>query len=378
MILVATMVVAGLAAAGAATAAHRARPAPPTPQAAAWIVTAPGQGGVLVARHANTRRAVASLTKLMTARLVLARGELGRVVVVRKDAATVGESVVGLRAGEHQRVLALLEALLVPSANDAAVALADDVGGTQAAFVRHMNAEARRLGLRHTHYRTPYGLDTPGQYSSASDVLRLAQLDMQNPVFRSIVRRPRGAIPGHSFVSRNDLLTTYAGTDGVKTGHTNDAGWNLVASAERNGVRLYAVVLGSPTQARRDLDVARLLNWGFDQFDRATIIRSGERVGEIPVAWTSGTVPVAAAAPLRGMVRLGERLEARLSVPDHVEGPVPAGTRVGELTVVRGGAVVGRVPVVVTRSVGSPSLLDKARWLGRRTLRNLTSLGGLI
>jgi D-alanyl-D-alanine carboxypeptidase (penicillin-binding protein 5/6) len=366
--------VLALAAAGTATAGPRA----PTPQAAAWIVTAPGRGGVLVARHADARRAVASLTKLMTARLVLARGELTHVVVVRRDAATVGESTVGLRAGERQRVLALLAALLIPSANDAAVALADDVGGTQAAFVRRMNAEARRLGLRRTHYRTPYGLDTPGQYSSAHDVLRLAVLDMRNPVFRDLVRRPRGAIPGHTFVSRNDLLATYAGTDGVKTGHTRQAGWNLVASAERNGVRLYAVVLGSPTQARRDLDVARLLDWGFDQFEQATLVRRGQRMGEVPVAWSGGTVPVAAGGALRGMVRVGERLEARLALPDHVEGPVAAGARVGEMTIARHGDVVGRVPLVVTRSVGSPSLLDKARWLGRRTLSNLTSLGGLI
>ena len=372
------LALSALALGAAGTAAAGTPPGAPTPQAAAWIVAAPGRGGWLVARHPDARRAVASLTKLMTARLVLARGELGHVVVVRRDAATVGESVVGLRAGERQRVSALLEALLVPSANDAAVALADDVGGTQAAFVRRMNAEARRLGLRHTHYRTPYGLDAPGQYSSARDVLHMAMLDMRNPVFRDMVRRPRGAIPGHSFVSRNDLLTTYAGTDGVKTGHTRQAGWNLVASAERDGVRLYAVVLGSPTQARRDIDVMRLLDWGFDQFDRATLVRRGQRLGDVSVAWSSGTVPVAAGAALRRMVRVHERLEEQLALPDHVEGPVPAGARVGELTVLRGGTVVGRVPLVITRSVSAPSLLDKAAWMGRRTLSNLTSLGGLI
>jgi D-alanyl-D-alanine carboxypeptidase (penicillin-binding protein 5/6) len=241
-----------------------------------------------------------------------------------------------------------------------------------------MNAEARRLGLRRTHYRTPYGLDTPGQYSSAGDVRRLAMLDMRNPVFRDLVRRPRGAIPGHAFISRNDLLTTYAGTDGVKTGHTAEAGWNLVASAERGGVRLYAVVLGSPTQARRDADVARLLDWGFDQFDGAELVRRGQALGDVPIAWGGGTAPVAAGDALRRIVRVGERLQERLDLPDHLEGPLAAGTAVGRLTVLRRGTPVGRVPLVVTRAVPAPSLMDKAGWVGRRTLSNLATLGGLI
>src|SRR5262249_26891108 len=156
---------------------------------------------------------------------------------------------------------------------------------SQEAFVGRMNAEARRLGLRHTHYMTPYGLDTPGQYSSARDVLTLSRIDMQSPVFRAFAGAQSGTIPGHSFAARNTLLATYPGADGVKTGNTDDAGWCLSASAVRGGIRLYVVVLGEPTEEQRDLDVSRLLDWGFDRYHDAALVTAGARFGTLEEAY---------------------------------------------------------------------------------------------
>ena len=134
--------------------------------------------------------------------------------------------------------------------------------------------------MRDTVYRTPHGLDEPGAHSSAHDVLTLARLDMASPVFRALARRKVISIPGHpNLPTSNTLLAAYAGLDGVKTGHTDEAGWNLAASAERGGVRLYAILLGAPDEAHRDRDVARLLDWGFDRFQRGTLVRAGQIFG---------------------------------------------------------------------------------------------------
>jgi D-alanyl-D-alanine carboxypeptidase (penicillin-binding protein 5/6) len=352
----------------AVLAASASAAATPRPHAVAWLVFAPGHGGMLVAHDVDDERPVASLTKLMTAHLVLQGGDLGRIVVARRDATTVGESVVPLRLGERQTARNLLQALVVRSANDSAVALADAYGGSEAAFVRQMNAEARRLGLRHTGYRTPYGLDTPGQYSSARDVLALAMLDMRSPVFRRFADERVAVIPGHVLPTRNSLLGVYAGLDGVKTGHTDLAGWNLAASAVRGPVRLYAVVLGSPSQAQRDADVARLLDWGFDRFRDVPLVRRGASYGQLPGPWGTAPVGVVAARSVVRLARPSERFSERVMLPDHAPLPLRRGQQVGTLELREGRRLVGVVPLVAARSQKAPGLVQRGRWLLSRAL----------
>jgi D-alanyl-D-alanine carboxypeptidase (penicillin-binding protein 5/6) len=347
---------------------------PPRPAAAAWLVFAPGHGGLIAAHGIDARRPVASLTKLMTAHLVLGSGGLARVAVVGPDAASVGESTVGLRAGEHQTLGALLAALVIHSANDAAVALADRVAGSQADFVRHMNREARRLGLRGTGYRTPYGLDTPGQVSTARDVLALSLLDMRDPRFRALVALRAAQIPGHAFTTRNTLLGRYAGLDGVKTGHTDLAGWNLSASAVRDGLRLYAVVLGSPNEARRDADVARLLDWGFDDFRPLTLVRRGQAFASVPVPYGGGSVAALATASYEPLAGPRDRYSLRVVHLDHAPRPLARGAPLGEVQVVDRGRVVARVPLVAARALSRAGLLTRARWLVGHALGDLTSV----
>lgn len=354
---------------------------PPVPKAAAWIVEAPGHGGLLAQHAADSRREIASLTKLMTAHLVLRYTPLGFVAVTGPDAVAVGESSVPLALGETQTVRSLLAALIVHSANDAAIVLAHatmDQPAAQAAairaaralhrplprdpvarFVLLMNAEARALGLRETVYRTPHGLDEPGAHSSAHDVLTLARLDMTSPVFRSLARRRSVTIPGHAMLpTSNTLLATYAGLDGVKTGHTDEAGWNLAASAERDGVRLYAVVLGAPNEAVRDDDVARLLDWGFDRFGRATLLRAGQVFGR------SGALAVVAARGISARLDPGEQVRERVVLPRRLNSPVRAGQQVGYVELRSARGLLGRVPLVADRTGGGrPALVPWLRSL---------------
>ena len=354
---------------------------PPVPKAVAWIVEAPGHGGLLVQHGADSRREIASLTKLMTAHLALRYTPLGFVAVTGPDAVAVGESSVPLALGETQTVRSLLAALIVHSANDAAVVLAHatmDQPAAQAAaigaarelhrrlprdpvarFVLLMNAEARALGLRDTVYRTPHGLDEPGAHSSARDVLTLARLDMSSPLFRALARRRSVTIPGHAKLpTSNTLLATYAGLDGVKTGHTDEAGWNLAASAERDGVRLYAVVLGAPNEALRDDDVARLLDWGFDRFSRATLLRAGQVFGR------SGPLAVVAAKGISARLDPGEQVRERVVLPRRLNSSVRAGEQVGYVELRSARGLLGRVPLVADRAGGGrPALLPWLRSL---------------
>jgi D-alanyl-D-alanine carboxypeptidase (penicillin-binding protein 5/6) len=353
---------------------------PPLPQGAAWIVDAPGHGGVLLQHDPRAKREVASLTKLMTAHLVLKYARLDEVVAAGGDAVAVGESSVPLQLGERQTVHALLAALIVHSANDASIVLAHATMGQPAAqavvakeagrlgralpadpvarFVLLMNAEARTLGLRDTVYRTPHGLDEPGAHSSARDVLALARLDMASPVFNALAGRRTVTIPGHRLQTSNTLLSIYAGLDGVKTGHTDEAGWNLAASAERNGLRVYVILLGAPDEASRDRDIARLMDWGFDRYKRARLVRAGQLFGR------AAGVRIVAAKGLSVTLEPGERVRERIVLPRRLDRRVNARERLGYVELRSRRGLLGRVSLVADSSGGgAPALVP---WLRSR------------
>jgi D-alanyl-D-alanine carboxypeptidase (penicillin-binding protein 5/6) len=235
---------------------------PPIP-AAAYVVVDGDTGEPLASLNADQPRPVASLTKLMTARLVLDAGPLEDTATVPPLQITGDESQAGLEPGDHVPRGELLQAMLVASANDAARTLAVDVAGNEHSFVRMMNAEAAAAGLDATRYTNAAGLDDPAQHSSAADVARLARDLMQDPAFRRIVAAQSVGIDGSVLPATNDLLGAYWGADGIKTGHTEDAGWCIAASATRDGRSIVAVVLGAPTEQARDAAARALLDYGF-------------------------------------------------------------------------------------------------------------------
>jgi D-alanyl-D-alanine carboxypeptidase (penicillin-binding protein 5/6) len=235
----------------------------PVVAAVAYVVMDGDTGQVLASANADQRRPVGSLVKLMTARLALAAGDPDHPVTMPDVAVGGDESQLGLVPGEVQSRGDLIDATLVASANDAARALAVDVGGDEATFVAMMNDEAAALGLDDTRYANPVGLDDGDQWSSAADVARLSATLMEDQRFRAIVAAPDVIVGPHHEATTNDLLGSYLGVDGVKSGHTDDAGWCLAASATRDGRRVVAVVLGSPTEHDRDASAVTLLEWGF-------------------------------------------------------------------------------------------------------------------
>jgi serine-type D-Ala-D-Ala carboxypeptidase (penicillin-binding protein 5/6) len=231
---------------------------------------------------------MASTTKIMTALIAIQSGDINQTVTVPQDAidrvgyqangSTNGSSAF-LQVGETIKLKDLLYGLLLPSGDDAAVAIADDLGGTQANFVQRMNLFAYRLHLFQTHYTNPDGLTldnqtNPDHYTTAADLAHLAAYAMKIPFFAQIVSTPTYSANGHLWQTTNDLLLQgnkayeqgayyYTGTLGIKTGHTVEAGYCLVFAATRNGHRLLGVVLGSPNEDARDQDATALLNWGF-------------------------------------------------------------------------------------------------------------------
>lgn len=248
------------------------RYAPPPIQAASAALLDATTGRWLLLYHADVPRAQASTTKIMTALVALTQGRLNDLVTVGPHAVAVGQetgSNMGLVTGERISLHDLLYGLLLPSGNDAALAIAAHVGGSVPHFVDLMNAEAARLGLANTHFANPDGLDAPGHDASARDLVLLARAAMANPVFRAIVATPAYTIPAtathraHTLTNVNWFLRWYPGADGVKPGMTGNAGLCQVVSARRHGHWLIGAVMDTP-----DLhaDVRDLMNYGFDDF----------------------------------------------------------------------------------------------------------------
>jgi serine-type D-Ala-D-Ala carboxypeptidase (penicillin-binding protein 5/6) len=301
---------AGRAQAG--PAAGQGPVAAPKVQASAVILADESTGQVLFQRNAGSARAMASTTKVMTALLALERLDERRVVTIGSGPPQVGEESLRLRQGERLTIRQLLLGLMLKSANDAGVALAEAVDGSEAAFVRRMNRKAAALRLSATHYVTPYGLDRPGHQTSARDLASLWEVAMRRADFRAIVASKAARLPGgplslRRFVTTNQLLGSYRWTVGGKTGFTNRAGRCLVASASRGGRRLVAVALGSPNAFP---DVKALFEHGFSQFVRVRLAHRGQPVSAAP----GRPATFQAGADADALVRLDQLDQVRLTV----------------------------------------------------------------
>jgi D-alanyl-D-alanine carboxypeptidase (penicillin-binding protein 5/6) len=313
----------------------------------------------------------------MTALVTLEHARPRDLVTVTPQAIGKGGSSIFLVPGEELRVRDLLAAALVQSANDAAFALAAHVGnGSVKRFVGLMNAEAAELGLEDTRYVRPDGLDTPRHYSTAEDTLRLARLAMRQPLVRKLVRTRTIRVGNRSFRNWNDLLWTFDGLIGVKTGHTDDAGWTEVAAARRGGTSLYAIVLGSPTRAKRNADLTELLEWGFDQYARFTLVREGERYATASIPFSEDGIELVAAEGASQVVRLGSGTQfvERVVAPTMVDLPVRRGQKLGEVVVTDGEREVARSDLVAARDVEAPGFRDRSSWYADRALDEAGSM----
>jgi D-alanyl-D-alanine carboxypeptidase (penicillin-binding protein 5/6) len=344
--------------------------------ARAAILVEESTGQVLYASNANAELAIASTTKLMTALLTLEHvRHLSAMFAAPDYYAAPGDSQIGLVPRERMSVHDLLLALLIPSADDAAEDLAYNVGERSVArFIGMMNARARELGLAHTHYSTPSGLDTPGNYSSAADLVKLSiYLLEHHPWLRHVVglshARLRTGRHPRSVISTDTLLSEVPWINGVKTGHTGAAGYVLVGSGTRDGITLVSAVLGTASEAARDSSTLALLGHGFANFRLERPVVSGSVVARPSVSDSPGVrVPVLALGTVSEMVARAARLTIRVDVPHQLTGPLRVHTVVGSVVVSSGARVLARVPVVLSRSLPAVSEFTIAgRFLVRPT-----------
>jgi serine-type D-Ala-D-Ala carboxypeptidase (penicillin-binding protein 5/6) len=359
------LALAAAAAAAAGAPARAATPVPPRLSAPSATVFEESSDLPVLARNAGQRRLIASTTKMMTALLTVESLHLTHVCTAPPYAATPLESKIGLRAGERMTVHDLLQAVMLPSANDAANALSICVAGSRGAFVARMNRRAAMLGLRHTHFTTPVGLDDGGNYSTAADLARLAIALRRNGFMRRTMDLPRARLRSgdrpRTIVNRNDLVLDVPWVDGVKTGHTNAAGYILVASGTQEGLTFVSVVLGDPSEGTRDADALALLRWAFASFRMATPVTRGvvyarPRDRDRPGA----RIDLVAASSVRRLLPRAAGVRVETQAPHELAGPLKRGTREGTLIVRAGKGVIARVPLLTRRAVAAVPLLTRA------------------
>jgi D-alanyl-D-alanine carboxypeptidase (penicillin-binding protein 5/6) len=363
-----------LALAATLSLAVAAAAAPPPVVAESYVVQNAGTGEVLAERDPRERLPMASITKLMTALVALERASPDEVVTVTAGAARIGESTINLRPGERLTVGDLLRGALIQSANDAANAVAAHVGGTVPRFVALMNARARALGLTDTHFVNPDGLDAPGHVSSARDLTKLARVAMRQPFIRDTVKLVDATAAGRRLHTWNDLLTSVPTVFGVKTGHTNGAGWSQVAAARAGGVTIYATLLGGETRSERNADLAELLAWGLSRYRTVWAIDGSRTYATARTAYEQPRVRLVAAKPALRVVHVERPLVERVVAPVEVELPVRRGQRLGEVQVLDRGVVIARSPLVAANAVERPGRADRIGFYAGRTLHHLGDL----
>jgi D-alanyl-D-alanine carboxypeptidase len=327
---------------------------------------------------------MASTTKIMTALVVLDHADFGETITISAAAEAVGDAEIDLRAGQRVSVDTLFEAMLVPSANDAAYALAEYVAGTIPAFAQLMNEKARALGLQHSAFTNPTGLDADGHYTCASDLATLAAVAMTHERFAETVALSEVTVEHASgaertYPSTNQLLRNdYEGIVGVKTGHTRAAGWCFVGAAERDGVGLTAVVLGTGSDAARFAEAQALLDWGFEHYALQQVSSAEATAALVPVGdYLDVTVPAVVAESVSVPVfDLDGEVTARADVLSSVEAPVVAGQRLGTLTVRQGDRLLAQVPLVAGSGVVAPGAVESVGIWFTRLWR--TVFGGAV
>jgi D-alanyl-D-alanine carboxypeptidase (penicillin-binding protein 5/6) len=343
---------------------------------------------VAYAKQPDRRRAIASATKLMTALLTLERTRPSTEFRAVRYRALPAESKINLQPGESMTVADLLRGLLVESANDAAATLATRIGGSESAFVRAMNQRAQKLGLKNTHYANPIGLDDAGNYSTARDLVRLTLRLRAFDFFRRTVAREQvtlrsGARP-RTLENRNRLVRLPVVT-GVKTGHTQQAGYVLIGSGRKRGITLITAVLGAPSESARESDTRKLLAWAFQLYQRVRAIPPGEVLARAAIRYRRGAelALVVGDTGRRFVIRRGTRLRrCGLRVPADVEGPVRRGQKLGEVDVCRGDDKLATLPVVASADVPEAGLAvrtkDRFTRPGTLLIAALIGLGGTL
>jgi len=334
-------------------------------------------GAVIFEKGADVRRPAASITKLMTLLIVYERMADGS--ITPEDRVTVSPYAAGqtgsqafLDAHAVYPVKDLLKATVIASGNDSAVALAEYIAGTEEGFVRLMNEKARTMGLENTRYMNCTGLPAEGQYTTARDVAAISReiAGHEGYLFYSAtwldsLTHPSGRVT--DLTNTNRLVRFYQDCDGFKTGSTNEAKYCLSATAERNGMRLIAVVLGVPNSQTRFDEARAMMDYGFATYSRTQVAGAGDLTGmQVPVTLGArDTVDAALGSGLSMLLKAGQgsQLSFEANLVESVPAPVKAGDPLGTVRVLLNGQAVAELPAVAAQDVGLPGLLEGFRRL---------------
>jgi len=375
--LVFMMVAPGMIWAQEADSARRG-PLALTVDAKSAVIMEVSSGEIIFEQNCCERRAPASVTKVMTMLLVyeaLAQNRIGwdDMVTTSEHAASMGGSQIYLEPGEKQTVRDLLKAVVIASGNDAAVALAEFVSGSEESFVDLMNKKAQELGMNDTSFRNACGLDAQGHFSTAKDIAIMSrELLVKYPEVRevstiwmdSIVHRtPRGDSE-FGLTNTNKLVRWYDGTTGLKTGSTGEALYCLSATAMRGDMELIAVVMGADSATVRFQEAMKMLDYGFANYKVVKGELAGTVVGEVPV--TKGKAPVASAMVQNLISNVTEKgnnteLEAQIMLFESIPAPVAPGTIVGEIVYTYEGEEIGRTALIAEETVEKAGFADMAK-----------------
>ncbi|MBQ6453469.1 MAG: D-alanyl-D-alanine carboxypeptidase [Coriobacteriales bacterium] len=334
-------------------------------------------GTVLWSRNADDQRAIASITKIMTAIVALENASVDDEITIPYAAEVVGESSAGLRSGNTTTLGNLLYGLMLSSGNDAAVAIAIGVGGDQGTFVDMMNAKAEELGMTSTHFANPHGLDADGHYSSARDVAIMAQYAMNKQEFRDIVCLSTADVDlGAGTVtlrSTNSLLGIFDGCIGIKTGFTDPAGYCLCSAANRDGLELYSVILGSSTADTRFSASWALLDWGYRHYIPVQLSDTETTIALVPsLDWIDRSIPVAADRESSTYVLdYNGPVSQYISLVD-VHGKVQVGDVLGTITWTQDGKVIGTAQLIAQDSLEPPGFFKRFEIWFKRTFKGET------
>ncbi len=347
-------------------------PSPPGIAAKSYIMIDADSGRVLVEDNADERLPPASLTKLMTSYILSYELNQGHVhnsdlVTISKSAWTQNpefkdSSLMFIRAGTQVSLHDLHQGLVVSSGNDAATAIAEYLAGSESAFVDMMNQQAQRLGMTNTHYMNPHGLPDPDHYTTARDLAKLTQAIVKFPQEYALYKEQEFTYSGIRQRNRNGLLARDPSVDGLKTGHTQEAGYCLVSSAVRNGMRLITVLLGADSANLREQETEKLLSYGFRYFETSKVYQAGAEVAQ-PRVWggDKDTVKLGVDNDVVLTYPRGkhDQLKAVMNIDKYLHAPIVAKQKVGEIVVSLDGETLYRAPIVAFESVNNGGLFHR-------------------
>ena len=338
----------------------------------AAILAETATGTIIFEKNADERREVASITKLMTALLVMEAIDRGDVqlndsVQVSQNAAAMKGSQALLDANATYSLEDLLRTTIMASANDSAVALSEYLCGSEEAFVARMNARAGELGMSNTHYVNCTGYPQEGQYTTARDVCTLCCEVAKHPLYTKYssvwidkLNHPGGRVT--DLTNTNRLVRFYQGCDGFKTGSTDAAKYCLAATAEKNGMRLVAIVLGTPVSQTRFDEARAMLDYGFANYQRIAIANKGDLLGEtLPIhGGAADTVDLALGSGLSMLLKNGQQsgLKMELALPEYADAPIAKGDILGTVNVMLNGQVIAKLNCVAATDVPRPGFIE--------------------